>query len=102
MQLSCRSSLLVAGTLAVVGQFAVAVPSAAQLPLTYRPASSLDNGPFTPQFDKYINDLLDEWKVAGLAIGIVDGKESYTKVSLLDSSPRLVAQSAAGSRAQPC
>ncbi|OAA70555.1 Beta-lactamase/transpeptidase-like protein [Cordyceps fumosorosea ARSEF 2679] len=54
----------------------------AQAPLNPHPSSaSLGQNPFRPQFDKYIEGLLDEWKVAGLAIGVVDAQRSYAKAS---------------------
>lgn len=61
-----------------------AVPAGgAQAPLDHHrslSASSDQNSPFTSELDGYVQKLLDEWKVAGLAIGVVDSKESYTKV----------------------
>lgn len=36
--------------------------------------------PLTEQFDQRIENLLEEWHVPGLAIGIVDGNETWTKV----------------------
>lgn len=56
---------------------------AAQAPLTgHTSLESSNRNPFTTELDNYINGLLDEWKVAGLAIGVVDGEDSYTKVAI--------------------
>lgn len=52
-----------------------------QLPLNHvQPSLASDKNPFTREFDAYITTLLDEWKVAGLAIGVVDAHESHVKV----------------------
>jgi hypothetical protein len=42
-----------------------------------------NKNPFNADFNSYVNDLLDEWKVAGMSIGVVDGDNVYTRVSHL-------------------
>lgn len=37
--------------------------------------------PLTKEFDKRVEELLEQWHVPGLAIGIVDGDETWTKVN---------------------
>ncbi|KAM3515116.1 hypothetical protein MY11210_001234 [Beauveria gryllotalpidicola] len=57
-----------------------ATPASTQPPLDHgRSSTSPGQNPFTTQFDEYVEALLDEWKVAGLAIGVVDSGRSYTK-----------------------
>ncbi|KAM3537892.1 hypothetical protein ARSEF1564_009197, partial [Beauveria bassiana] len=57
-----------------------ATPASTQPPLGHgQNPTSLGQSPFTTQFDEYVEALLDEWKVAGLAIGVVDSGRSYTK-----------------------
>ncbi|OAR02021.1 hypothetical protein LLEC1_01619 [Akanthomyces lecanii] len=75
---------LVAAALLTSAGLVAAVSGGAQAPLDQHQASSASSdpkSPFTSDFDEYVQQLLDEWKVAGLAIGVVDSKESYTKVS---------------------
>ncbi|KAJ4127838.1 hypothetical protein NW768_008116 [Fusarium equiseti] len=35
--------------------------------------------PFTPEFLQFITDTIDEWKVAGIAIGVIDGDDVFSK-----------------------
>ncbi len=75
---------LVATALLTSAGLVAAVRAGAQAPLDHHQPSSASSDqktPFTSELDGYVQELLDEWKVAGLAIGIVDSKESYTKVS---------------------
>lgn len=37
--------------------------------------------PFTPEFDDLVNTLLAEWHVPGTSIAILDGPDTFTKVS---------------------
>lgn len=46
-----------------------------QVPLT-RPASS----PFTASFDKLVSENLDHWHTPGLAIAVIDGDDTFSKV----------------------
>ncbi|KAK8145949.1 hypothetical protein G3M48_003772 [Beauveria asiatica] len=60
-----------------------ATPATAQLPFGHGQNSiSPGQSPFTTQFDEYVEALLDEWKVAGLAIGVFDSGRSYTKAQI--------------------
>ena len=38
------------------------------------------NDPFTPELSEFVNKTIDEWKVAGIAIGVIDGDDVFTKV----------------------
>ncbi|KAJ6781817.1 hypothetical protein PWT90_06449 [Aphanocladium album] len=88
MRASSRS--LMAALVASIASPAAAVPTSAQAPLTHhkRPSSSA-RSPFTSEFGAYIDELLDEWKVAGLAIGVVDSQQSYSKVGADEWTPRV-------------
>ena len=37
--------------------------------------------PFTPEFSDFVTKTIDEWKVAGIAIGVIDGDDVFSKVS---------------------
>ena len=39
-----------------------------------------DSSPFTPEFDAVVDGYLHRWKVPGLAIAVVDGDETSSKV----------------------
>ncbi|XWW98537.1 hypothetical protein V2A60_006537 [Cordyceps javanica] len=68
------------GTALLASIGAVSSAHDAQVPLNhFQSIESPGRNPFTSQFDNYVEGLLDEWKVAGLAIGIVDSQDSYTK-----------------------
>ena len=36
--------------------------------------------PFTPELSEFVNKTIDEWKVAGIAIGVIDGDGVFSKV----------------------
>jgi len=36
--------------------------------------------PFTPEFSEFVTKKIDEWKVAGIAIGVIDGDDIFSKV----------------------
>lgn len=38
--------------------------------------------PLTAEFGRYVTDLMDEWKVPGLSVAVIDGDEVYSQVSL--------------------
>jgi CubicO group peptidase (beta-lactamase class C family) len=40
------------------------------------------NGPFTPGFSKLVEQAMDEWKVPGLAIAVVDGDNTFHQVGI--------------------
>ncbi len=71
---------LIFGLLASFGRWdAVAVaPPGAQKPLGGGEAAT-DN-PFNREFDQFVADLLERWHVPGVAIAVVDGEKTYTKV----------------------
>lgn len=41
-----------------------------------------DEGPFTPKFAAFVDDVLAEWKVPGISIAVIDGSETYAEVWL--------------------
>lgn len=40
---------------------------------------------FTANFDDFIHGMMEEWKMPGVAIGIVHGEDIYTKVKSIHS-----------------
>ena len=52
-------------------------PSEERLPL-----QKADRSPFTPDFDKYVTQLMNDWHVPGLAIAVVDGDETFSRVRI--------------------
>lgn len=51
---------------------------ASQLPL--RDDASSSGSPFTSAFDDRVEELLKEWHTPGIAIAVVHGDETWTKV----------------------
>lgn len=41
------------------------------------------SNPLTEEFGDYVNSLLEDWKVPGLSIAVIDEDEVYTEVSLV-------------------
>ena len=41
-----------------------------------------DRTPFSSDFDKYVKRLMHNWHVPGLAIAVVDGNVTYSKVCI--------------------
>lgn len=56
----------------------VALASSAQKPL-----SSAPDDPFTASMDDYVADAMTKWHFPGLAIGVIDGSNTYFKVRKL-------------------
>ena len=48
---------------------------AQQVPLADPPSS-----PFTASFDKLVSESLDRWHTPGLAIAVLDGEDTFSKV----------------------
>ncbi len=48
---------------------------AQQIPLTDHTAS-----PFTESFDKLVNQNLEKWHTPGLAIAVIQGEDTFSKV----------------------
>lgn len=44
-------------------------------------ATMAPNGPFTGDFSAYVEQVMDEWKVPGLAIAVIDGDDVFTQAS---------------------
>lgn len=45
-----------------------------------KPLHEVDHSPFSSDFDKYVERLMHNWHVPGLAIAVVDGNVTYSKV----------------------
>ncbi len=52
-------------------------PSEERLPLP-----KADHSPFTPDFDKYVTQLMNDWHVPGFTIAVVDGDETFSRVRI--------------------
>lgn len=50
-----------------------------QKPLTSDDAASAN--PFTEKFNSYVAELMEEWKVPGFSIAVVDGDDVFSKVN---------------------
>ena len=69
--------------------FSVCTVALALVPLSYglssqgqTPLHEVDHSPFTSDFDKSVVRLMNDWHVPGLAIAIVNGNETYSKVRI--------------------
>ena len=49
--------------------------AAEQKPLNFRRSS-----PFTPSFDKHVASNLERWHTPGLAVAVIDGEKTHSKV----------------------
>ena len=45
-------------------------------------SSSSSSSPFTNDLTGYVNEVMDEWKVPGLAIAVIDGGHVHTEVCM--------------------
>ena len=59
-----------------------------QLPLADPDSDS--SSPFTASFDKMVSSNLERWHTPGLAIGVVDGGEIFSKVGMKERKNELV------------
>ena len=68
----------------VIAQNVAASPSTLQEVLSEGTDSDLvhrpDGNPFTEDFNRYANRILEEWKVPGMSIAVVDGQDIFAKV----------------------
>ena len=61
--------------LVLVFSYFALLSTAKQIPLgTQRPS------PFTPSFDSLVNSSLERWHAPGLAVAVIDGEKTYSKV----------------------
>lgn len=44
------------------------------------PLSARRSAPFTPSFNQFVAENLERWHTPGLAVAIIDGEETYSKV----------------------
>lgn len=65
-------------------QCPISIASRVQQPIVGAGAAARDHStpgnPFTDEFGEYITDLLEEWKVPGVSIAVIDGQEVHAKV----------------------
>lgn len=59
-------------------------PALSQQPI--QPGNELNEDPFDPSFDDYVEDLLKECHVPGISIAVVDNGRIFSKVTLPHSS----------------
>ena len=61
---------------------AVILPAAfsAQVPISKPPSVQADKNPFTGNFNKYVEGVMDGWKLAGMAVAVIDGDDVFTEV----------------------
>lgn len=76
-------------TTANMFSFSLCSVALALVPLSYAlssqdqtPLHEVDHSPFTSDFDKSVVRLMNNWHVPGLAIAIVNGNETYSKVRI--------------------
>lgn len=43
-------------------------------------ATSAGGNPFTEEFNKQVEGIMEEWKMPGLGMVVVDGEETHAKV----------------------
>ncbi len=46
------------------------------------PTEGHNASPFTKDFNALVEELLEEWHVPGMAIAVVDGDETWSKVGI--------------------
>lgn len=52
-----------------------------QIPLDNRPLATVKHGdPFTNDFAKFVDGVMEDWKVPGMSIAVIDGDDVYTEV----------------------
>lgn len=59
---------------------ATAARGETQRPISDDKAKSVRGSPFTKDYEKHVGELLEKWHVPGVAIGIVDGDDTWTEV----------------------
>lgn len=64
----------------------VTIASSAQEPLHDPKNKAASGDPFTDDFGKFVTKLLDEWKVPGVSIAVVDGEDVHAQVGQLHHS----------------
>jgi hypothetical protein len=40
--------------------------------------------PFTKEFGTFVRDILEEWKVPGMSLAVIDGEDIYAEVAVPD------------------
>lgn len=53
----------------------------AQIPVSSPLSAQTGKGPFTGDFNSHVEGLMDEWKLAGMAVAVIDGDDVFTEVS---------------------
>lgn len=67
------TAAILLGALCHVGELVAATE-------TQKPLGGGRAGPFTKDFGKHVDELLETWHVPGVAIGVVDGDDTWTEV----------------------
>lgn len=60
--------------------FRLAAFSAYALGAQQGPLTDLTSSPFTASFDKLVSQNLDQWHTPGLAIAVINGDDTFSKV----------------------
>lgn len=78
-------------TVPLLAAAAVFLPTAfsAQSPISNALSVKTDKNPFTGDFNKFVDGVMDEWKLAGMAVAVIDGDDVFTEVCAL-GRPRLI------------
>lgn len=71
---------LAASVVSVRGQGNAADAQNEQKPIAYQEHTA-GGSPLTSEFSEFVLERLDEWKVPGVAVAVIDGDEIYTEVS---------------------
>lgn len=53
-----------------------------QVPMS---GENMKQNPLTEDFGVYVKELLNEWKVPGVSVAVVNGEETFSQVGLIDS-----------------
>jgi CubicO group peptidase (beta-lactamase class C family) len=46
-------------------------------------APNSENGPLDKKFERLVKEILDTWHVPGVSVAVVDGENTYARVSCL-------------------
>jgi CubicO group peptidase (beta-lactamase class C family) len=60
------------------GEASISPQGQGQAPLS---SPTTPDGPFTVDFSAYVEQVMEEWKVPGLAIAVIDDDHVFTKAS---------------------
>ena len=75
-----KLTILLSSTLSVLAE-------ASQHPLSAPQSQASSNDPFIDYMDTFIEETMSRWHLPGLAIGIIDGSDTYFKVCFSTALP---------------